>query len=162
MNSRDADRAAKVKAVNRVHKAAMEWHPKLTEIWKPLVGEKITKVDGYNFLAKYAKLMPELPNSMGADGIQLYRLTSEYSLGWCVKACEQCLGTEHCLYYEITIYIGEMSGGRLTELTKNPPDYRADYTEEWLIARRAEFKSAAKALDNARSNLWPFGEEYDS
>lgn len=147
--------------MNRCHKQANLWYPRLREIWEPLVGTKILKADGHTFLQKYANLMPALPTGHGAKSAMVYRHTSEYNLAWCVKVCEQCIGTEHCLYYEVTIYIGGMSNGVLTDVIDNE-DRRCDYTEGWLLDKRRVFAEAETALNEAKSALFPFGERYDN
>ena len=56
MDERPARLAARVKAVNAAHACANELHRTLIDIFRPLVGVKLFKVDG-SFLAKYLPLL---------------------------------------------------------------------------------------------------------
>lgn len=155
MDERPARLAARVKAVNAAHACANELHRTLIDIFRPLVGVKLFKVDG-SFLAKYLPLLPEFPNR---HDLMVYRHRSDYSLAWTVKTCEQVVGASHCLYYETTIYVGEVSGVTLKNVN-DPCDMKTDYTAADIAAKREAYKAAKKVADDALSALNPFG-EYD-
>lgn len=148
---------AKVKAVNRCHQVSMEIYDLLMPIFQPLVGEKLTKVDG-TFLAKFKKLVPELPNE---HDISVMGGPDDYSLRWSIKCNEQIEGTHGCLYYDITTYIGKMSGGVLTAI-EDRPERKTDFTYEWLRDGRKACEEKKDAYEKARTALWPFGEDRDS
>ena len=155
MDERPARLAARVKAVNAAHACANEFRKILTDIFRPLVGVKLFKVDG-SILAKYVPLLPEFPNR---HDLMVYRHRSDYSLAWTVKTCEQVVGASHCLYYETTIYVGEVSGVTLKNVN-DPCDMKTDYTAADIAAKRETYKVAKKVADDALSALYPFG-EYD-
>lgn len=69
---------AKVKSVNQAHKYANELRPILTELFRPLVGEKVEKADG-QLLEKVKKLLPAFPCT---PQLNVYKLASSYSLAW--------------------------------------------------------------------------------
>ena len=147
---------AKVKAVNRCHEEAMKLYDRLVEVFRPLVGHKITKVDG-SLLAKVAKLLPKFPL---CSGHSVYRGGSDHTLGWCVKTCE-AIEDGNCLYYEIGVYLGNMSNGVLNNIMDRPM-LRTDYTASQIRAKRKTFKEARKAMEVAEAVLWPFHKEFDS
>ena len=151
---------AKVAAVNRAHRVAMDVWQTMHDIFAPLVGEKIDKADG-TFLAKIAKLLPKLPHD---HSITIIRDSSEYSLAWSITCNEPICGDCGHLYYGITTYIGGMSGGRLTNFDhhEDKPKYRTDYTVKELLELRDDCKKKKNAYEAARSACWPFDEEYDN
>ena len=149
---------AKVKAVNYCHEEANKLYDVLLPIFKPLLGCRVDKMDG-TFLAKIAKLVPDFHP---IPRLSVFRSTSEYSLSFTVKACEQITDSHGCLYYEITLYIGDLRGGILTELTARPKPFRTDFSEQEILDKRITWRKARDAFESARSDLWPFGEEYDS
>tara|TARA_Y100000034_G_scaffold136029_1_gene210362 strand:- start:1741 stop:2220 length:480 start_codon:yes stop_codon:yes gene_type:complete len=144
---------ARIIARNRAGKRGNEIYAELIEIFRPLVGTKILKVDG-GFLQKVAKLLPEFPYSRG---LQIYRHSSDYSLAWCSKACEQIEGAECCTYEEVTVYIGSLKGTTLESL-QDAPDFREDFQAAHVEHLRKVYDDAKKAADDARSALFPFGE----
>ena len=62
-----------------------------------------------------------------------------------------------CLYYETTVYIGDIQNGVLTKIG-SPYKGRMDYTPEEITKKREELKQAEAAFNTARSNLYPFNE----
>lgn len=151
MNTREELLIAKVAAVNRANKYATQLFGELTEGFAPLVGQKILKADG-TLLAKYVPLWPLVTD----DQILVYRLDSEYSLGWVVKSHEDILGS--CVYHSTTIYVGDMSGQTLKNMAVNPFEGRFDFTVEEIIEKRAAYASAKKVADSFQTALYPFGE----
>ena len=151
--SRETALKAKVKAVNRAHAYGHELYAALTTIFKYRVAEKIFKADG-TLTAKCLKLLPTLP--CGVD-LHVYKLVSDYSLGWTVKTCEQIEGESACLYYDITVYIGEVQNGVLMRLSA-PFVGRSDYTPEEIAGKREAVRQAEETLGKAKSALWPFTE----
>lgn len=147
--------AAKVRAVNKANAECMKLYDLMEPFFAPLINSKILKADS-QFLAKYAKIMPPLPNP---PGIHIYRHMSNYSLVWGVSACEQVEEASHCLYHEVMCYVGELKGDVLEKLCPRVT-YRTDYTVEEIASLREVYKSAQELADRAKSNLFPFG-EYD-
>ena len=146
--------AAKVKAINKAHKYANELWPTLAEMFRPLVGERITKVDGTLF----AKIVKDFPKFTNTHDLQVYRHGSNYSLAWTVKTSEMdSLNT--CCYYETTLYVGDIDNGVLTKMSE-PYTARTDWTSEEVVALRLDYKEKKKLADNALSALCNFG-EYD-
>jgi hypothetical protein len=64
----------------------------------------------------------------------------------------------HAYYYEVTFYVGELTGDVLKNITTNETGFPTDYTVEQVEANRETFKVAQKAFESARSALYPFGE----
>lgn len=151
---------AKVAAVNRAHRVAMEVWQTMHDIFAPLVGEKIDKADG-TFLAKIAKLLPELPHD---HSITVIRVTSDYTLAWSITCNESIGDASGTVYYGISTYIGNMSGGVLIDLNNHgkKPVYRTNYTVKELLQKRDDCKAKKNAYEVARSDCWPFDEEYDN
>lgn len=146
---------AKVKAVNKAHGYANKLCADLQATFAPLVGQKIEKADG-GLLAKVAKLLPEFPHS---PSLHVYRYISNYSLAWSVKTCEHIADTCGCLYYDVTVYVGDMRDGVLVKLS-DPCVFRTDYTVAEVDAKREAYRAAKSAAGAAQSALYPFG-EYD-
>lgn len=142
---------AKVKAVNRAHEYAHKLYAQLVPIFKPLVGQKILKADG-TLLAKYDKLLPELPCF---GNLRVYRHKSDYSLGWTIST-DETDSPHTCLYYDVTVYIGRLSRGVL-ESIEEPFNGRTDYTVEEVDQKRAAYTEAQKVADACKSALHPFG-----
>lgn len=149
---------AKVKAVNSCHDEANKLYDVLLPIFKPLLGCQLDKMDG-TFLAKIDKLVPDLPH---ATKLSVFRSSSEHSLSFTVKTWEHIADSHGCLYYETTLYIGDMRGGVLIALTERPKPFRTDFTEQEIQDKRITWREARDALDDARSALCPFGEEIDN
>ena len=147
--------AAKVKATNKANQTAIELYPKLVAVFRPLIGQKIVKIDG-SLLTKIADLLPPLPND---HDLRVYRNRSEYTLSWIVNASEQ-VNDHSCTYAEIGLYIGDLNGNVLTKIY-DEPQLRANYTVTEVEAQRAAYWSAQKVADAAKSALHPFG-EYDT
>ena len=146
---------ARVKARNAAHQYGNKIYAELVEIFCPLLGQKILKADG-QLLAKIDKLLPDFP---GEPAIHVYRHSSDYTLTWCVKVCEMIEGEDSCVYEEATVYVGDLGGDTLKGIF-DPPDFRDDYTVEEIQEKRRIFEAKRKAFENARSDLYPFG-EYD-
>ena len=152
--SRGNATAAKVKAVNRANKEAIKLYEQLAPIFAPLVGQQVMMKGG--LLAKFQKLLPELPNT---SSLSIHRHLSDYYLGWTVKTSEMVDDTS-CLYHEVTVQIGTLNHGVLESIT-SPFTGRTDWTLEEIEKKRETFRAADKALSDARSALYPFGERYD-
>ena len=143
---------SRVKAVNRAGEYANTLHSSLVEKFRPLLGLKIVKADG-SLLAKYAHLVKDLPHKAE---LTVYRHHSVYSLAWTVKTCES-IEDCGCVYHEVTVYVGNLRGDTLTELSE-PQNYRTDYTAEEVEAKREAYRKAKEVAENALSALYPFGE----
>jgi hypothetical protein len=154
---------ARVRAVNAANAEANAIYAPLAAALEPFVGQKILKVDGYSFLQKVEKALPELPHRRGDapywSSMSHYRGRSDYSLIWVCKACENILDDQGCTYYETSAYIGDLDHGVLKAI-KPQHLYRTDYNAAEVIRLREEFKVAEKIYSEAKSALNPFG-EYD-
>lgn len=159
---KDAELVAYVKAVNAAHAYAMKLFPMLTDIFRPWVGKQI-ETKGGPLLAKVDKLLPTFPST---HALQVFRHVTRYSLAWTVKACEVAEDPDEprygtAQYYEVTVYIGDMSNGVLTKLCESyqqPPNWRSDFTVEGVLAAREAAKKAKALYDEAESKCYPFGE----
>lgn len=152
---------ANVRATNFAHAYANELRKRLMAYFAPLVGQKVIKADG-TLLKKL--VLPEFPKEDDFkqhpnDTVHVYKLSSDYSLGWTVKTCST-MPPHGCVYYEATVYIGEMGygGGRdiLTKLTPPSEDRRADYTVAEIMEKIALYEAAQKIADGLKSLVHPF------
>ena len=148
---RQGELAARVVATNKAHKYAVELQSKLRAAFAPLVGQKILKADG-SLLAKYETLAPQC----AGNDLHVYRHNSNYSLAWCVKACES-VPPHGCVYYEVTAYVGDLEGQVLKSLSP-ALELRSDYTVKEIEGKIAAYEAAKKAADTARSEVYPFQE----
>jgi len=158
LDLRDKRLEAQVKAQNRAAARALELYAALTEIFRPMVGKKVCKANG--LLEKVKALLPKLENT---PALMIYQHSSNYSLVWVVKACEQA-GDDVCEYREVSVYIGELRGlcsgscAGVLEKICDSPNLRHDYSVAEIKAAREEVKAAQKVLDEAKAKLNPFGE----
>jgi hypothetical protein len=162
---------ARIVARNRAHAEAIKLHAVIAPIFAALVGRVLFKSGG-GFLAKVAKLLPEMP--WNENGLRIYHESgSNYRLAWVIKCSESYRGDGRdpgytpCCYEEASCTIGEISndwtGQTPSGILKNispPPAFRTDYTAAEIIAARAKVKVAEEALSDAKSGLEDFG-EYD-
>lgn len=149
---------AKVAAVNNANRYVIEIYPKLREIFKPFVGQRVVKADGYLF-AKIDKLLPKFPSG---NGLHVYLRHSGYSIAWAVKTYENYTknGGDYAIYHEATVYVGDMRDGVLLDLY-GEPDLFTSYSAAVVEARREAYRKAKAAASDALSALHPFG-EYDN
>ncbi len=145
---------AKVKAINKAHAIAKEWFDKVAPIFVPFLNQKIIKADGY-LLAKVEKLLPEQPNTFN---LNIHKYITDYSVGFTIKTSEQ-VSDYGCLYYETTVYIGNLKNGVLTTLSTYEA-LRTNYTAAEILEKRQLYETALKISNDAKSNLHPFG-DYD-
>lgn len=150
----DNELIARVKAVNAVHKYATWLYPELIEALTPFLQKRVVK-DDRGLLKRVSDKLPSLPNADGL-GVMVYQNRSAYSLSWSVKTCEQVIGADHCLYYEVSVYIGNLRDGVLTGWIE-PCERRSDYTVEEIENARARYRELKKAADDAELALSPFG-----
>lgn len=146
--------AARVAAINRANRVAMELYPLLVAVFAPLVGTQVKKQDG-DLTARVKKLLPTFPDG---PNIMVYRLSSDYSLGFVVKTNEPD-GPFSCLYHETVVYVGNCRNGVLQNITA-APEHRCDYTAEEVLEKRAAYEAAQKIASALKSALYPF-DEYD-
>lgn len=142
---------ADVKARNRANAYAHQLYKDLVEVFTPLVGQNILKKDGT--LRKFVKL-PDFPNSQ--TDLMVYKDIGDYSLAFVVKTKEPC-GEFSYLYREAVVYVGSLQDGVLVELS-SPFTGRTDYTVQEIESKRQVYKAAKKIADDARDDLFPFGE----
>ena len=146
--------SAKVIAVNRVHSVANDLYPKLVEVFKPYVGEKILKHDG-SFLKKIEGIA-SFVDMRDMHNMHNFRINSDYNLAWTIKTSEKDSATT-CLYYSVGLYIANISNGVLTDIM-NADQRRTDFTVEEVEEKQRLLKEAYKAYDKAKSALFPFEE----
>ena len=144
---------AKVAAVNAANKAANELFPVLANVFRPLVGQNITKND-HTLLARIIKLLPEFP---ALPGLSVYGKASEhkYNLHFTVKVCEKY--GDGCTYYEVGVYIADLTNGVITRIY-DAPSHITDHSVEKVLEKRKVAEAARKAYDEAKSDLSPFSE----
>ncbi len=156
-NERQARLEAKVKAVNRAHAHAVKLYDALVPVFTPLVGCKILKADN-TLLQSVQKVIPVVEG--GNSSLRVYRNQSNYSLAWTVNASENIVGQQSCLYYEISVYVGNLDGQVLKDIMDpaNQGFRRTDYTAGEIEGKRNVYEEAKKVMEDAKSALWPFGE----
>jgi hypothetical protein len=146
---------AKVEARNLVAAEHNRLLPLLAAAFAPLVGQKILKADGSLMEKVIVKVMaPVVPSA----GIQIYKLSSNYSLAFVVKACVLC-DKGGCVYDEATVYVGELDGSTLKALIA-PQPLPTGYTVAGVLEARKNLEAAKAAFSKAESAVWPFG-SYD-
>src|SRR4051812_4379610 len=128
---------AKVKAVNAANKYGHELYNSLVPIFKPLIGCKIEKQDG-QLLKSIQKQLPEFPYN---NKLSVYKITSNYSLAYCVKTCVMIDGMEFCVYHEAVVCIGNMREGVLLEIL-SPFKEKTDYSAEEIQSLRENYTQA--------------------
>jgi|SaaInlV_165m_DNA_1040744.scaffolds.fasta_scaffold124459_1 hypothetical protein len=141
----------KVKAVNDCHRIANELYPKLLEIFEPLVGCKILKVDG-SLLAKLHDLTKGFDDP---DAHMIMHSRNSYNLQWTVKTCVND-GNGGCMYHEVGVYIANLEGTAIKDIIKQDVR-RDDWTVEEITEKREAYETANKAAQEARSACEPFG-----
>jgi hypothetical protein len=148
--------AAKVAAQNEANKIALDSYYKAIEPLKLLIGEKILKVD-LTLLEKVKKLLPELTNTNECRAY--YNTGAGYSLRISVSV-NKCFASRDCQiaeYMEATAYLCDLRGSILIKLYE-PPQLRLDFTENEILAARAELKVAKEKVSSLQSKLYGFGE----
>jgi hypothetical protein len=143
--------AALVAAENKVVSYQQQLYPQLAAMFGPLVGKQIVKGDG-TLLAKYKALLPELPSS---PSLNVFYVKDNFSLRWTVKVSEP-VPPNGCVYREVSLYVGSLRDGVLTEIA-DPPQDRSDFTVEEILRKRADVEAADEALRGAKAALCPFG-----
>jgi hypothetical protein len=152
MEQQRAALAAKVQAVNAVHKEALALYPFLADVFRPLIGQKVVKADG-TLLAKVKALLPTFQYTV------LHSITprhDRYSLRWLVQDGVRLPGDGGCIYHDINVGVGCLKDGVLIQLYP-PFEGRADYTVAEIEANRARYADAAKAQNEALTALTHFG-----
>jgi hypothetical protein len=142
---------ARVKARNRVNKAARELHKKLAEAFKPLIGQKVIKANG-SFLTKYEQIIKQIVSS---SDVQVTRWPTDGHLAWNLYAWPE--QTNH-RYEEVRIYVGKLIGQVLVGVRDPEDDLRCDYTVGEVLALRECYFEAKEVCVRALSALDQFGE----
>ncbi len=142
---------AKVQARNLSSRAVMETYNQLVEIFRPLVGQQITKKNG-TLLEKIKKTLPELESG---NRLSIYFDKSDYSLKWACKACVMIQDGCSCVYDEQDAYIGHLVEGVLGTI-QEPEIYRTDWTVEEVTAKIEAVGQKERELREAKSALCGF------
>ena len=146
--------AAKVEAHNILHEAANSMYEQLVPIFKPLLGCKVIKADGY-LLSKIKETVAATV-SLKDTRVHFWQHTTRTdTLAWSVKSCVNANGRGY--YAETVVEIGELAGSVLRGIRVHP-NFRVDYKVEEIEAAREAYAAAKKAADTAYSALFPFGE----
>lgn len=144
---------ARVKNVNKVNACANEYHAALTEFFRGYVGKKVCNAD-HSLTKRVKDQLPTLPDS---HNLRITNRAYEYYISFYISGHESW---EHgCVSHEVTLYIGKLKDGVLTELTESP-GYRTTYTTQEVEVCREHYRSMEKQYRDAQSALYPFG-EYD-
>ena len=149
-----AELAAKIAARNRCNKAANELYPRLAEIFRPMVGKKVVKVDGD---LVYGCRTNDLRSVLDVPGCHVYRYCSVYSLMWCVKCSENIVGQSGCVYQEASVYVASLSG-QICEKIDEWTDLKTDYNLDDLVAKIDAAELAREEYDRVKGLTFPFSE----
>ncbi|MAG28105.1 hypothetical protein CMI47_21475 [Candidatus Pacearchaeota archaeon] len=155
-----AQLAARIVARNRANEVANQLYAEIIGIFRPLVGQKIVKVDG-SLLGKIKDQLPkwDFPDDkFPKPTVMVYKGSSTYTLSFTVKTCAQVIGEGCCTYEECTVYVCDLDGQNVGERIYDPPNARTDFTADEVNRLREEYKTKKKAADEAHSALHPFGE----
>jgi hypothetical protein len=146
---------AKVKARNTAVEYGISLYKQLVEVFEPLVGQKILKVDN-DLLAKVKANVPKFDDL--PEGISIFRrFAAVNAIAWTVKVRVPVEDDEIWVYQEVTVYVADMEGQTLTKIN-NPFEGRTDWTADEVEEKRRAYKEAKKKADEAHSALYPFGE----
>lgn len=159
MERREATLAARIKAVNAANDYANNLFDILADWVKPMIGQKVFKVDG-EWMEKFKNKLPTFAKQWNNVDVHVYRASSRYSLGWTVKACVSIEGGCGCVYHETSVYVAHVDGQVLSSMYDKQTPHKTDYTAADITAKREEYKRLKKLADDAQSALHPFG-EYD-
>jgi hypothetical protein len=155
---------ARVQARNLAAGYALLLQPLAIEAFRPLVGKKVIKA-GNSIVAKYQRLVDALPlnplpiESGYPQSLNIYRTSSNYTLGWTVRACVQVPGASFNVYESVDFNVGELKGDVLESIAP-PLQARCDWNAQEIIRKRAAYRAAQRLADKCRGELFPFG-EYD-
>jgi hypothetical protein len=151
---------AKVAAYNRLHQKANELFPILKALFEPYLGQKVLKSDG-ELLKKIKESLPKVEGQSikASSGFRFNHSKSCYSLYFQLH-CEE-MGYSHAnhsypAYVDASLYIGDISGDELTKLAE-PPNFRADYDVDTILALRVETERLKRLAQETESKLHPFG-----
>ena len=139
---------AKVDAVNIANEYAMKLKTHLDEIFRPLVGEKIYKVDG-RFVQKYKDIVTFPPDNR----VKVSCRYSDYFLGWNVSVMSQFF--DSVAYHDVCVYVGKIEGQFLTELYP-AENFRHDYTFEEVSEKKKYIEELEEKIRNAKNEMRDF------
>lgn len=150
--------AAQVAAWNRANREANRIALQLAEIFKPMVGKKVT-CNGGNLTARAKALLP-ISDEWNTDGsLRVWQSCGSYALQFAVKACEQHdKGDGYCgsHYAETYISVGPLKDHVLESVNDPDTSRRTDYTEAEIIIKRQVVEETEKAFHDAEGALSPF------
>lgn len=147
--------APKIEAYNLAARAAKQtWAPVYRRI-VPFVGKKIEKVDG-PFTKAFREAIDEaLPKQQ--QGVN----ACAYSSGWRVyiefTACVPW-GDHGAVYDRVSLNVGTVRNGILTELAGEPEGLRSDYRLEEVEHLISVAEQAQRIANEAKTACYPFGE----
>lgn len=152
---------ARVMAKNAVHAWANQVGPILLARFRPLVGQKLLKVDG-SFLEKYKGLSDDIPLP---DKMHRYWRegtgTGTSSLAYTLDICASVDGFDGCIYEKQVVYVGSFTGQVLSSVRDArlvSQTLRTNYTSAEVLRLRDEHKALQEKANKALSALYPFGE----
>ena len=148
--------AAQVAARNRANSEANKLAVQLAEVFRPMVGKKIT-CNGGGLTESAKKLLPEFPRT---PELNVWHSISTYTLCFAVKVVELEEKWEYsgAHYAEAYVAVGTLAKNSHDLESVNEPctDRRTDYTEAGVLAARQAVDSAEKAFHDAQLALEPF------
>jgi hypothetical protein len=150
----------KVKAVNAASTEANRLMPILLEMFKPFIGQKVELASG-GLIKKIKDKLPEMAHSNTLRALvrcDTYSITlSIYASSWAKDPEADPRRGDDGQSFEDSCYIAKTNDGILNELYDWKP-LRTNYTVDEIVKKREAVDAAKRALDTARSALYPFGE----
>lgn len=158
----DTDRLQrKVDTRNKVNAKANELQAEFTKLLQPFVGKKVIKVTPYRQWTKQvAAVIDPLISREGLD--TKFRIVfnfSAYSVYATVDTTYR-LGEYSVDYVARSFYVcgldGDCDGTSLTELPRDPANFRTDYTLEEVVQKMTELSELETKVADIKSQLREF------
>lgn len=146
---------AKVMAQNQLGLLVNEWTPKIRAVLANWVGKKVSLATG----GKPIKLKAEL-DALGMPSEWRKQIIISFGSFTAKAEFRVSVGVldDGNRSAEMAVYLGNMDGLILKDLSHEFTPTRTDYNVAEVKAARQKFQEAEKAFSNARSALHPFGE----
>lgn len=153
----------KVHAINEVQRLAILNFEHIVPILKTFIGQKILLASGDKSakLKKALSFLDEQPKQFGTDYARLHWCMLDintYSV-WMKVSCSFKDTDSSCFYEDVSIYIGKMENGILTEVETEAPKFET-YNVQDVKTLMNEKKQVEDQLSNLKSKLHKFDGYY--
>lgn len=158
--------AAKIAAVNRMHRLIKDFTPGLQDALRPYIGKKVLNQSGV-LSEKMKKVLDPLLAPYSQETRMLVS-TRYQNMRLEIQVSENYPGRHpgdfFAVYTSTSSHLGDTEGNILTAVgtfTPSEEGYRTDYTEEEVLQARKDLETAKQLKSEAESRLIHFG-EYDN